>query len=101
MESNGPTRINKSSSKALDLQRIFGWLLADGIVAAAEAKALYHKARGIQHNASAMHPLTAVAQCKLQSAKLPHKLLTLDWLTEWMADKAGLPYLRIDPLKID
>ncbi len=43
----------------------------------------------------------AVAQCKLQSAFPPHRTLTLDWLTEWMAGKVELPFYRIDPLKID
>nr|WP_308633374.1 GspE/PulE family protein [Massilia sp. YIM B02443] len=48
-----------------------------------------------------MHPLTAVAQCKLVSNLAPHRLLTLDVLTEWCAAKVGLPFMRIDPLKID
>ncbi|MGI4842139.1 MAG: GspE/PulE family protein [Janthinobacterium lividum] len=48
-----------------------------------------------------MHPLTAVAQCKLVSQLPPHRLLTLDALTEWCASKVGLPFIRIDPLKID
>ncbi|MFB9244547.1 GspE/PulE family protein [Massilia antarctica] len=48
-----------------------------------------------------MHPLSAVAQCKLVSALPPHKLLTLDVLTEWAAGKVRLPFIRIDPLKID
>ena len=94
--------MNKPLAKRLDLQQIFGWLLADRIVAAADAKALYNRARGIQNSSgTSMHPLTALAQCKLQSAQPPHKPLTLDWLTEWMAGKASLPFLRIDPLKID
>ncbi|MGV3655814.1 MAG: GspE/PulE family protein [Noviherbaspirillum sp.] len=101
MASSQPARMNKTPSRPLDLQQVFGWLLADGIVGPADAKALYNKARGIQNSATAMHPLTALAQCKLQSARPPHRLLTLDALTEWMAAKAGLPFLRIDPLKID
>ncbi|WP_409267298.1 GspE/PulE family protein [Massilia sp. BHUDP2] len=48
-----------------------------------------------------MHPLTAVAQCKLVSNLPPHRLLTLDALTEWCASKVGLPFIRIDPLRID
>ncbi|HEX8615421.1 MAG TPA: GspE/PulE family protein [Telluria sp.] len=48
-----------------------------------------------------MHPLSAVAQCKLISATIPHRLLTLDVLTEWAAGKVKLPFIRIDPLKID
>nr|WP_229425664.1 MULTISPECIES: GspE/PulE family protein [unclassified Massilia] len=48
-----------------------------------------------------MHPLTAIAQCKLISNQPPHRLLTLDVLCEWCAAKVGLPFIRIDPLKID
>ena len=29
------------------------------------------------------------------------RLLTLDWLVEWLAGKLGVPYLHVDPLKID
>lgn len=88
--------------RALDLQSIFSWLLADGIVTKENVKALFAQAQGILKNAAgSMHPLTAVAQCKLVSALPPHRLLTLDALTEWCASKVGLPFIRIDPLKID
>jgi general secretion pathway protein E len=94
--------MNKAAPKTLDLQQIFTWLLADGMIPKADIKASYNQAQGILRNASiAMHPLVAVAQCKLQSAAPPHKLLTLDSLTEWMAGKVRLPFFRIDPLKID
>ncbi|WP_426164004.1 GspE/PulE family protein [Pseudoduganella sp. R-34] len=88
-------------AKALDLQVIFTWLLADGMVEKAEVKGLYAQAQGILRNTpGAMHPLSAVAHCKLVSAK-SGKLLTLDVLTEWLAQRAKLPFYRIDPLKID
>jgi general secretion pathway protein E len=88
--------------KALDLQTIFSWLLADGIVEKSTVKPHFSQAQGILKNAvGAMHPLTAIAQCKIVSARPPHKLLTLDVLTDWCASKVGLPFLRIDPLKID
>ncbi|MCC6071203.1 GspE/PulE family protein [Massilia sp. MAHUQ-52] len=48
-----------------------------------------------------MHPLSSIAQCKLISAQPPHRLLTLDLLSEYTASKVGLPFVRIDPLKID
>jgi len=87
---------------ALDLQTIFSWLLADGIVEKSTVKPHFAQAQGILKTAvGAMHPLTAVAQCKIVSAKPPHKLLTLDVLSEWCAGKVGLPFFRIDPLKID
>jgi general secretion pathway protein E len=88
--------------KPLDLHQLFTWLVADRIVAQADARALYNQALGLQKSsAMAMHPLVAVAQAKLQSAKPPHSPLTLDWLTEWVASRSGLPFYRIDPLKID
>jgi general secretion pathway protein E len=88
--------------KALDLQTIFSWLLADGIVEKSTVKPHFAQAQSILKNAvGSMHPLTAIAQCKIVSAKPPHKLLTLDVLTEWCATKVGLPFFRIDPLKID
>jgi general secretion pathway protein E len=88
--------------RALDLQSIFSWLLADGIVTKDKVKEQFSQAQGILKSAAgSMHPLTAVAQCKLISALPPHRLLTLDVLTEWCATKVGLPFIRIDPLKID
>ncbi|CAH0145676.1 Type II secretion system protein E [Massilia sp. Bi118] len=96
------TPVRPKSPKSLDLQTIFSWLLADGIVEKSTVKPHFAQAQGILKNAvGAMHPLTAIAQCKIVSAKPPHKLLTLDVLSEWCAAKVGLPFLRIDPLKID
>jgi general secretion pathway protein E len=89
-------------NKALDLQQIFTWLLADGMVDKAHVKAHFAQAQGILRNTvGPMHPLCAVAHCKLVSTSPPHKHLTLDYLTEWLAGHAHLPFYRIDPLKID
>ncbi len=94
--------MNKAAPKTLDLSQIFTWLLDDGIVTKEDVKAQYNQAKALFKNSPiAMHPLTAVAQCKLKSAWPPHKLITLDWLTEWVAGKVKLPFYRIDPLKID
>jgi len=86
----------------LDLQQIYSWLLADGMIRKAEVKELYAHSQGILKNAvGPMHPLCAVAHGKLLSAQPPHKLLTLDALCEWLAARTGLAFTRIDPLKID
>jgi general secretion pathway protein E len=92
----------RPASRAIDLHQIFTWLHNDGIADKDVLKTAYNQAQGFLKNASiAMHPLTAVAQCKLQTSTAPHRQLTLDWLSEWLAIKAGLPFFRIDPLKID
>jgi len=88
--------------KKLDLQHIFTWLLADGVIDKGSVKVGYNQAQAIFRNATgAMHPLTAVAQCKILAALPPHRMLTLDWLSEWMAGKVKMPFFRIDPLKVD
>ena len=86
----------------LDLQQIYTWLLADGMIRKTEVKELYAQSQAILKNTvGPMHPLCAVAHAKLLSAQPPHKMLTLDALCEWLAQRTGLLFIRIDPLKID
>jgi len=94
--------MNKAAQKKLDLHQIFTWLLADGMIDKAQIKTVFNEAQALINNSGTpMHPLVAVAQCKLHTPQSPRKQLTLDWLTEWLANKAKLPFLRIDPLKTD
>lgn len=48
-----------------------------------------------------IHPLVFLAQQEWKDKKPPHDILTLELLTQWLAEKVKLPYLRIDPLKVD
>ncbi|HEX6827889.1 MAG TPA: GspE/PulE family protein, partial [Burkholderiales bacterium] len=47
------------------------------------------------------HPLATIADYKLRSQQPPKRLLHLESLVEWLAGWAGMPYLHIDPLKVD
>ncbi len=88
--------------KHLDLQQILNWLIHDGILTKDMARAQYPLAQAILKNAPmSMHPLTALAQCKLTALTSPGTHLNLDWLTEWMAKRMKLTFYRIDPLKVD
>ena len=101
-KTDAPAPAKSARPTTLDLQTIFSWLLADGIVDKASVKAQYAQAQGILRTAvGSMHPLAAVAQCKLISVAAPQRMLTLDILSEWAAGKVNLPFIRIDPLKID
>lgn len=94
--------MNKTAPTHLNLQQIFTWFIEDGLVKREDAKDEFNKSRSIlKSGPESMHPLTAIAQAKITSAKAPHRLLTLDWLTEWVANKTQIPFYRIDPLKID
>jgi general secretion pathway protein E len=98
----GIARARLALPKSLDLQTLFSWMLADGIVDKTAVKSHFAQAQGVLKNAAgSMHPLTAIAQCKLVSGQPPHRLLTLDVLSEWTAAKVGLQFVRIDPLKVD
>ena len=48
-----------------------------------------------------IHPLILLADQGLKSNTVPPFPLTLEKLTNWLANKTGYPYFRIDPLKID
>jgi general secretion pathway protein E len=92
----------RAPGKALDLQQLLSWLMADKLLMKAEAKAHFNEAQSILKNSpTRMHPLVALARCKMHSAQPPHSMMSLEWLTEWMAGKVGLPFFRIDPLKVD
>ncbi len=47
------------------------------------------------------HPLEFLASQQVADLSQPGQCLGLEQLTIWQAQQAGLPYLRIDPLKID
>ncbi len=52
------------------------------------------------HGSSRLHALQRVAAVSL-ARKSDGKLLDIEALTAWLAERCGLPLLRIDPLKID
>lgn len=89
-------------TKHLDLPTILGWLVHDGILTKETAKVQFPAAQAILKNAPmSMHPLTALAQCKLTAVTSPGTHLSLDWLTSWVAKRIGIPFYHIDPLKVD
>ncbi len=47
------------------------------------------------------HPLILIAEQKWRSAKPPARMLTLEILSEWLAKRLDVPYIHIDPLKVD
>jgi general secretion pathway protein E len=80
------------------LDAVVADLQADGIIDAGQAETLL---RGGRFSRSDLHPLVIVADQKWKDPRPGRKLLGLDSLTEWFAGKVGLPYLKIDPFKVD
>ncbi len=93
------TQINhRAAAHRLSLEQVLHGLVSDGLVSKADADLLKHNHHG---GRSGVHPLTIIAEQKWRSAKPPNKLLHIEVLTEWLAQKANLPYYHIDPMKID
>ena len=82
----------------LSLKEVLGELVNDGLVAKADAE---QAGLGIRVENTEPHPLVVIANKHLRQVQPPHQVLSLEVLTEWLANKVGLPYLRIDPLKLD
>jgi len=92
----------KSLSKSehvgpVDWRRLVEWLLADGVIAEDEAQRTIARCSQAE---SAQHPLLRLASVSIRRA-VDHKPLDVESLTQWLAGRAGLEYLRIDPLKVD
>jgi len=90
--------MDNQKHRKLDLHEILTWMEQDGLVDKESAHMLRTIAIGAEY--SKKHPLQIIAD---RNWKHPQhaQLLSLDVLTEWFARRVDLPYVRIDPLKID
>ncbi len=86
--------------RRLELEPVLAALIVDGLIVGDDAKRVRADVR-TQRGRLELHPLVLIANLKLANARQPGKPLSLETLTQWLADKAALPYLKIDPMKID
>ena len=84
----------------LELEEVLACLVVDGYVSGEDAKRARASARGGK-TAIELNPLVLIANAKLENRRDPGRPLSLEGLTEWLAGKADLPYLKIDPMKIN
>ncbi|MDO9073976.1 MAG: ATPase, T2SS/T4P/T4SS family [Rubrivivax sp.] len=92
-----PPTLGLAPKGRLEWPQLLGWLHADGWISAEDAERVGARFRA---GASSLHALV-----RLGAAGLSHqhtgKVLDTEALTEWLAERSGLPYLRIDPLRVD
>ena len=81
----------------LDGDSVLEALVADGTLHTEQARALRGELRGL----APRKVLPAIAAHALPDARTPGRILTVEALTQWLAQRSGLPYQRIDPLQID
>ncbi|UNK44198.1 GspE/PulE family protein [Luteimonas sp. S4-F44] len=83
----------------LTFEPVVAALVADGLLAPADAERARVGGRATR-GLEAVHPLVLLANLKLPSALRPGRELGLEALTQWLAQRTGHAYLRIDPTKI-
>ena len=81
----------------VDWRRLVEWLSHDGVVSPEEARRTIARCSQAE---SAQHPLVRLAAVAMARAS-DGKPLDIESLTQWLAARSGLDYLRIDPLKVD
>jgi len=81
----------------LDWRRLVDWLAADGVIAPEQAQRTIARCSQAE---SAQHPLVRLSSVAMERAS-DGKVLDIEALTEWLARRVGMDYLRIDPLKVD
>lgn len=87
------------AQQVLDLRNVVGDLVADGRLTQEDGNVLLGSNR--TQKQTAMHPLAYIATQNVEDASRPGKTLDGESLTHWMADRARMPVVHIDPLKID
>ncbi|WP_225784165.1 GspE/PulE family protein [Xenophilus sp. Marseille-Q4582] len=97
------TGVNPPSSTApayegpLQLRVLIEWLARDGVISPAEAQRTLMRCAQVE---SRQPPLVRLANVAM-AREADGKPLDLEQLAQWLARRAGLDYLRIDPLKVD
>jgi general secretion pathway protein E len=81
----------------VDWRRLVEWLSADGVISAAEAHRTVARCSQAE---SAQHPLVRLASVSMERQR-DGKPLDIEALTQYLAERSGLAYLHIDPLKVD
>ncbi len=82
----------------LTLGDVLRMLVNDGMVEKSQAEQLYKDRKLDRSN---LHPLVVVGEQKWRNFAAPDKPLTVEALTVWLADRTGLDYYHVDPLKLD
>ena len=87
----------KAYTGLLDWRTVVEWLREDGVISLEEAARTVARCSQAE---SALHPLVRLANVAVARA-VNGRPLDLEALTEYVAGRAGVEYLRIDPLRVD
>src|SRR5690606_35934486 len=95
MKSTVQTPVADSLLGPLDWRSLVDWLREDGVISSDEAERTITRCASAH---SAQHPLQRLAVVGMARKSDGH-VLDAESLTQWLAERSGLSYMRIDPLK--
>jgi len=81
----------------LDWRTLVEWLSEDGVISPAEAARTIARCSQVQSSQPPLIRLASVSMTRVADAKP----LDIETMAQWLAGRAKLNYLRIDPLKVD
>ena len=81
----------------LDWRKLVEWLSEDGIISPAEAARTIARCAQVQSSQPPLIRLASVSMTRVADGKP----LDIETMAQWLAGRANLNYLRIDPLKVD
>ena len=81
----------------LDWQKLVEWLSEDGVISPIEAARTIARCSQVQSAQPPLVRLASVSMTRVQDGKP----LDIETMAQWLAGRANLNYLRIDPLRVD
>jgi len=90
--------MHTNDTHALDLSRLLDALLIEQRLDAGDTLRVLEQAHTQPDD---LHPLETIAGLALEDRLHPGRRLDLDTLCQWLAARAGQPFMRIDPLQVD
>ncbi|MEN6437664.1 MAG: ATPase, T2SS/T4P/T4SS family [Syntrophobacter sp.] len=85
--------------KELSLRNLLDALVEDKVLSPQDRERIVSQPIG--KDKAGTHPLVLISEKRLARFAPPYEAITLDFLLNWLAKRAGLSFRRIDPLKVD
>jgi general secretion pathway protein E len=93
------TRALAADPSALTLSWLLDEMVKGDLITAATARHVVEPPK--RKDGANQHPLVVVSAQDWPDRRIEGRKLSLEVLTQWLAHRARLPYVRIDPLKLD
>ncbi|QJR14285.1 GspE/PulE family protein [Usitatibacter palustris] len=85
--------------RKLTLKEVLDWLVEDGLIEKEVASKIIQDSRYVRGGAK--HPFVIIAEANIRSPVQRNNVVNPEGLTVWLAARMHIPFMHVDPLKID